>query len=148
MESALLVKELLEAVGSINRKDILSKINISVKGEERFLMILSEMGGVATPSAIAGYSDFTPARLSAIMKSLESKGFIETKPDEKDKRYTIVEITENGSKRVAERKEEIVMKSFRVIEQLGEEDATEFVRLTKKMINILADDTAKGKGSE
>lgn len=148
MESALLVKELLEAVGSINRKDILSKINISVKGEERFLMILSEMGGVSTPSAIAGYSDFTPARLSAIMKSLESKGFIETKPDEKDKRYTIVEITENGSKRVAERKEEIVMKSFRVIEQLGEEDATEFVRLTKKMINILADDTAKGKGSE
>lgn len=139
MDTALLTKELLEAVSSVNRNDVLSKLNISLKGEDLFLVMLSEMGGVSTPSRLAEDSGFTPARLSAIIKTLENKGYIEKKSDEIDKRCAIIELTDEGLERSQTRKKEILKNAVNIIEVLGEPDATEFVRITKRLISIVSE---------
>lgn len=138
MNTALLTKELLEAISNINRNDVLAKLNISLKGEELFIVMLSEMGGVSTPSRLAEYSEFTPARLSAIIKNLESKGYIEKKNDEIDKRCTIIELTDEGRRHAKAKKEEMLKNSLMIVESLGEPDASEFIRLIKRLIDIVS----------
>lgn len=139
MDTALLTKELLDAVSNLNRNDVLSKLNISLKGEDLFLVMLSEMGGVSTPSRLAEDSEFTPSRLSAIIKNLENKGYIEKKSDEIDKRCSIIELTDEGLERSEMRREEIIKNAVNIIEVLGEPDASEFVRLTKRLISIISE---------
>lgn len=138
MDTALLTKELLEAISDINRNDVFTKLNISLKGEELFIVMLSEMGGISTPSRLAEYSQFTPARLSAIIKNLEGKGYIEKKNDEIDKRCTIIELTAEGHGHAQSKKEEMLKNSLMIIESLGEPDASEFIRIIKRLIGIVS----------
>ena len=137
MDTALLTRELLDAFNNINRKKLLSEMKFILQGEDLFLVMLSEMGGVSTPSKVVEDSEFSPARLSAILKSLESKGYIEKKQDEIDKRCTIIEITEQGNERSATIKAEMVENALNLTEKLGEEDANELIRLIRKLIYIL-----------
>lgn len=136
MDTALLTRELLETFGNINRKDIFSKFKIFIKGEDLFLVMLSEMGGISTPSKVVEDSEFTPARLSAILRNLESKGYIAKKQDEYDKRCTIIEITDAGRERSGDIKKEMIGNALEIIEKLGETDAAEFIRLVRKLAAV------------
>lgn len=139
MDTALLTRELLDAFNNINRKKLLSEMKFILQGEDLFLVMLSEMGGVSTPSKVVEDSEFSPARLSAILKALESKGYIEKKQDAIDKRCTIIEITDEGLERSAAIKSEMIENALELTEKLGEEDATELIRLIKKFVSVLSD---------
>ena len=139
MDTALLTRELLDSFNNINRKNLLSEMKFILRGEDLFLVMLSEMGGVSTPSKVVEDSEFSPARLSAILKALENKGYIENKQDEVDKRCTIIEITAAGLERSAAIKGEMIENALKLTEKLGEEDAAEFIRLIKKFISVLGE---------
>ncbi len=139
LDNALLTRELLDAFNNINRKKVLSEAKFILQGEDLFLVMLSEMGGVSTPSKVVEDSEFSPARLSAILKALESKGYIEKKQDEIDKRCTIIEITAKGLERSSAIKGEMIGSALRLTERLGEEDATELIRLIKKLVVALSE---------
>lgn len=139
MDTALLTGELLDAFNNINRKKVLSELKFILRGEDLFLVMLSEMGGVSTPSKVVEDSEFSPARLSAILRVLESKGYIEKNQDEVDKRCTIIEITPAGKERSDAIKGEMISNALILTEKLGEEDAAELVRLIKKLVSVLSE---------
>ncbi len=136
MDRATLIREMIEAFEVLGRKQAASKFKISMKGEDRFLCVLSQLGGVSSPGAILEYTDFTNARLSVIIKRMEFKGLIEKKKDENDKRCTIVCLTAKGRKLAEATENELISGIGYVVDELGEDDAREFLRLLKKLNQI------------
>ena len=145
MSTALIAREMIETLGIMEKRSVLTKRRFLFKGEDLFLVVLSEIGGMSTPSKLAEYTDFTPARLSAIIKSLESKGFILRQQDEIDKRCTIIEMTEKGDLYSKKLKEEAISNSLEIIEKLGESDSLEFLRLLKKLFDIMENEEGEGE---
>lgn len=145
MSTVILAKELLEMLSNMDKQSVLSKRKMLLKGEDLFLVVLNEIGGMSSPSKLSEYTDFTPARLSAIIKSLENKGYIVRQQDELDKRCSIIEITEKGALHSIYLKEATIRNSLKIIEKLGEKDAYEFLRLLKKLFIIMENEERSGE---
>ena len=145
MSTVMLAREKLETISNMEKRGGLTQRKFLLKGEDLFMVVLDEMGGMSTPSKLAEYTDFTPARLSAIIKSLESKGYIVRQQDELDKRCSIIEITEKGSFNSRQLKEAAVKNSLEIIEKLGEKDSLEFLRLMKKLFDIIENEERSGE---
>lgn len=136
MNSELLASQILETFDKINAEKILNKLKLSLKGENLLVSILAEIGGESTPGKLIDKLDFTAARLSAITKSLESKGFIQRIQNEKDKRSTIIALTQQGYQHYVKLRQEIAENALTIIEQLGEKDVQEFLRIIGRIVNI------------
>lgn len=136
MQSEYLAEQILETFDSIDTETLLEKLKLSLKGENLLLMILSDLGGSGTPGKIIERLDFTGARLSAIIKSLENKGFVERRKNDGDKRSTIVALTDSGKEHYIKLRAEIISNALTIIEQLGEKDVCEFLRLIKRLAEI------------
>ena len=141
MQREYLAEEILNTFDSIDTEILLDRLKLSLKGENLLLMILSDLGGSGTPGKIIERLDFTGARLSAIIKSLESKGLVERKKHAEDKRSTIVALTEEGREYYIRLRAEIVSNALTIIEQLGEQDVFELLRIMKRLSEI-ANDTS------
>ncbi|MBQ4349335.1 MAG: MarR family transcriptional regulator [Clostridia bacterium] len=141
MEREYLAEQILTTFDSIDTEILLDRLKLSLKGENLLLMILSDLGGSGTPSKIIERLDFTGARLSAIIKSMESKGLVERRRNEGDKRSTIVALTNEGKELYIRLRAEIISNALTIIEQLGEKDVCEFLRIIKKLADI-ANNTA------
>ncbi len=148
MSTAMLAREILETLSNMEKRNVLSKRKFLLKGEDLFLVVLDETGGMSTPSKLAEYTDFTPARLSAIIKSLQAKGYLVRQQDELDKRCSIIEITEKGTENSKKIKEAAIRNSLDIIEKLGEKDSLEFLRLMKKLFDIMENEEKEGKENE
>lgn len=136
MQREKLAQQILSTFDSINTENVMQRFKLSLKGENLLLMILSELGGSSTPGKLVERLDFTGARLSAVIKSLEHKGLVERKKHLYDKRSNIVALTEKGKEYYNSLREEIAGNALTIIEQLGENDVCEFLRITKKLAEI------------
>ena len=65
--------------------------------------------------------------------------------DELDKRCSIIEITEKGGFNSRQIKEAAVKNSLEIIEKLGEKDSLEFLRLMKKLFDIMENEERRGE---
>lgn len=139
MDKDILAKSLLDAFDSINKQELFEKMKIVFKGENLMLAILMDMGGKATPGELIKYTECTAARLTAVAKSLENKGFVKRIQNSEDKRSTIIEMTSEGIARFMLLQKESIERIFNLIEMLGENDAKEFVRLIKRLSEISSD---------
>ena len=148
MQREFLAEQILNTFDRIDTEILLDRLKLSLKGENLILMTLGNLGGSGTPGRIIERLDFTGARLSAIIKSLEGKGFVERKKHSSDKRSTVVALTEEGREHYIKLRAEIISNALTIIEQLGEEDVREFLRIISKLADI-ASNTAeydKNKG--
>lgn len=139
MQSEKLAQQILSTFDSINTESLMKKLKLSIKGENLLLMMLSELGGSSTPGKLIERLDFTGARLSAIIKSLEHKGLVVRQKHIADRRSNIVALTEKGREYYNALREEIVGNALTIIEQLGENDVCEFLRIIKKIAEIAND---------
>lgn len=105
---------------------------ILIKGESFLLSHLCECK-ISTPGALADALDVSPARIAAILRSLEKKNLVRRGIDFKDKRRVIVKLTEKGAQFAENLKTEIDKQATALFESLGESDASEFIRLMKKI---------------
>ena len=141
MERDVLAKKMMEAFDSINRQEFFERMKTTFKGENLILAILMEMGGKATPGELVKYTECTAARLTAIAKSLETKGLVKRIQNAEDKRSTIIEMTAEGITKFRNMQKEAVDNIFNLIEKLGENDAEEFIRLIKRLSEISTDNS-------
>ncbi|MEE1320678.1 MAG: MarR family transcriptional regulator [Acutalibacteraceae bacterium] len=137
MNSDILAAEMLKTFEDINIENILNRLKLSLKGENAIIMLLNDYGGMATPGKLSERTDFTAARLSAIIKSLESKGIVERRQNTEDKRSSYVALTADGYEIYMRLRAEIISNALTIIEQLGEEDVNEFLRIAKRLVNIV-----------
>lgn len=145
MEKDILAKSMMDAFDSINKQELFEKMKITFKGENLMLAILMEMGGKATPGELIQYTECTAARLTAIAKSLESKGFVKRIQNSEDKRSTIIEMTSEGISKFMLLQKEAIESIFNLIEKLGENDAREFVRLVQRLSEISSEKSGLGE---
>ena len=145
MEKDILAKSMMDAFDSINKQGIFEKMKITFKGENLMLALLMEMGGKATPGELIQYTECTAARLTAIAKSLESKGFVKRIQNSEDKRSTIIEMTSEGISKFMLLQKEAIESIFNLIEKLGENDAQEFVRLVQRLSEISSEKSGLGE---
>ena len=68
-------------------------------GEAPVLQYLSGIDGDVIPSEIAKKLKFSRARMSHILDSLESKGYVQRRTDPNDRRRVLVSITEEGGEK-------------------------------------------------
>lgn len=131
-----LLQKTLDALALLNKSKPLKNTISTLTGETFLLSRLNELGGQITPSKLAKYTDFTPARLSAILKTLQNKNFVQKSGNEADKRSIKVKITPEGKNHIESRINEINEHTSYIINKLGYNDTNEFVRLIHKIIII------------
>lgn len=137
MDRECLTKELLECFESVHTDRLVNRLKLNYKGENVILFLLSEMGGSSTPGQLSERVDFTAARLSVIIKTLESKGYVERIKNKKDKRSSIIAITDEGRRHYYSLRHQAADNAFTIIEKLGEEDVTQMLRIIKRLAVIV-----------
>lgn len=81
------------------------------------------------------------ARIAALLKHLEQKGWISRSADEHDERRVNVSLTDAGRELINSRRRDAIERVSAALRELGEEDAHEYVRLQQKMLDALSEDT-------
>lgn len=108
-------------------------------GETPVLQYLSSADGDVIPSEIAKKLGFSRARMSHILDSLETKGYVTRRPDPSDRRRVLVSVTESGRDHAAKKNAESVALLSNQLSSLGEHDAQELVRILNKAYSLTYD---------
>lgn len=100
------------------------------------LLLLDDAPGC--PSELSRSMGVSSARIAALLKHLEQKGFIQRRADEFDERRVNVSLTDMGRELINERRRDAIERVAAALRSLGEEDAREYVRLQQKMLDALS----------
>ena len=133
------VSELFQLTQQLPRKAPQNWLGEFNRGEFFILNYLHANGGTACPSKMSDAMQTSTARTAAALKGLEHKGWITREPDEEDKRKKLVHLTPKGTEYIKTCREKAYRKITKLLMELGEEDAAEYIRLTKKMLAIARD---------
>lgn len=129
-----------DLMASIERKSAVppkDKVSAAVHGEMAVLRLLIRENRQISAGEISSMLNMTTSRIAAVLNSLQKKGLIARSSDMTDKRRVMVSMTESGEAFCEARREEAKTYLIRILEKLGEHDAGEFVRLMKRMGDII-----------
>ncbi len=102
------------------------------RGQTKILRILSEENEI-TQKELQTILNIQPGSMSEITNKLEAKGFLVRKPDESDKRKTVLVITEEGKKEVTQYHE--VLSKENPFDVLSAEEKEQLKILLKKLFD-------------
>ena len=105
------------------------------RGEIQAMDYISNSSGDVHPGDITRALMVTTARTAAMLKALERRDMVVRETDPYDSRQVIVKLTDKGKYFVDRRREEVIARTVKMFEYLGEEDAKAFVRIQKKLID-------------
>ncbi|MCL2559062.1 MAG: transcriptional regulator [Turicibacter sp.] len=106
------------------------------KGELFVLHYLAEKDADVFPSDLSTALKSSPARVSALLKSLEKKGQIERHVDVDNRRNVRVRITEAGRAHSGEEMQKLGGALAKIFIEMGEKDATEYLRLLELFFEL------------
>jgi DNA-binding MarR family transcriptional regulator len=131
------IDEAVEALSALlTRGKLLDEFSRSGKGEVFLLKYLFEKGGVAKPSEMREALRSSSARISAALGSLEQKGLVRREIDLANRRNIIVTLTEAGREKTLCIVRNMKSHLRSVLLEMGEEDAVDLVRLSKRFLEI------------
>ena len=109
-------------------------------GEMAVIRLLAQRSTTEPMAAgeISSRLKMTTSRIAAVLNSLEKKRLLVREADPRDRRRVLVSLTKEGVCIFEKRRDEGRRRARRFLEKMGEEDAATFVRLMKKMQNILS----------
>ena len=107
-------------------------------GEMSILAHLCYCENGACAGAIGESLTMTVPRVSAAISTLQEKGLVTKERDPEDKRKIHIYISREGRLLVDEKKRELEDAVSLLLSHLGEEDAEEYVRITKRINRIAA----------
>lgn len=132
-----LAEELMEALDRKKMGPRREDVSSAMRGELAVLRLLSEEGRALTSGEISRLLRMTTSRIAAVLGSLEKKEMIVRSADEKDRRRVLVTLTERGLALGRRKKQNLINAISYTFAQIGEHDAREFVRLMKRVYDIL-----------
>lgn len=97
-------------------------------GEDPVLEYLSRHEDGMSPSDLAEKLGYTRPRMTRIIDSLESKGYVERIPDAHDRRRVIVHCTDEGCAHAQHRQSDGVSSLAATLSKMGEHDARELLK--------------------
>lgn len=105
----------------------------------------TEQPGVMV-SQIAQRLNSTKPATSKMLSVMEEKGYIERIMDKTDRRAVYIRLTQSGQTILDNAKESMSQFADHVIEQMGEKESEEFLRLLGRFIDVIENETEKKKG--
>ena len=133
MDYEKLASELMTIMKPEHRAKWYRLIQEGIQGEAFVLSLIKEKGGEAVPGMISCTMGMSSARVAATLNSLENKGMITREIDGADRRRIIVRITQKGIDRTEEQQKRHAELVTRILKELGEHDAIEYVRITARL---------------
>lgn len=113
------------------------EISAAMRGEMAVLRLLAMENRALTAGEISRMLHMTTSRIAAVLGALDKKALIVRSTDAQDKRRVQVTLTQKGLA-ICQRKKQAALKNIsHALSQLGEQDAKDFVRLMRRMNDIL-----------
>ncbi|EOS38368.1 hypothetical protein C808_02569 [Lachnospiraceae bacterium M18-1] len=106
-----------------------------IKGELFVLNYLSTHNRVAYPKELSREMVVSTARIAVILNHMEEKKWITRTGDVDDNRQTIVTLTDKGCEEIEKKRTEVIVSVAKMLEQIGADDAQEFLRIQKKIVS-------------
>ena len=107
------------------------------QGETGALFHLNFIKDGISATELSGILNVSLPRIATLLNSLESKKLVEKVIDNKDKRKSIIYITEIGKEKIIQIKEEAVKRLESIFEKLDEEEINQYINLSLKIGNIM-----------
>lgn len=141
MDYQILANELLKyrVVDERLGKILQNSVTEIARGELAVLLYLIDEKNGACALDISQHFDINTSRVAAILNSLSKKQFIERQSDIIDKRKIHVYITELGKDYAMKHRNQITSHMAMMLERLGEDDAKEYLRIMKKVTQIMSE---------
>lgn len=142
-------EERVEAIGELIKRfkprfDVEQVSGLTVNELSVLLTIygLSKKNSSLTMSDVGEVIGLCRPAMSQVAAKLESKGMIKRETDKSDRRKVLVSVTKKAAD-ILQRAENIRKETFfKVVTEMGERDADEFIRLANKFISITEDKDA------
>lgn len=112
-------------------------VDQAMSGEMAVMRALMLAGGSLTPSELADRAWVSSARIANILRALEGKGWVEREHSKTDRRRVHVTVTDKGRQDLGIKRREFEDRTAAFLEQLGETDTQEMVRLLRRANEII-----------
>ena len=136
MDMEQMAAELLRFMEALPRRAPQNWLGEFSKGELFILNYLHINEGTAWPSMISEAMQTSTARIAAALNSLERKGWIMREPSDEDRRRKLVHLTPKGTEYIESYRDKALKNITKLLMELGEEDAVEYLRITQRMVSI------------
>lgn len=147
MDSELLAELLVDQTELLFRHGPHKQIGKSARGECFVLRCLARSKKPLLPSDLSQQLHASTARVAVVLNTLEKKGLISRSIDPLDRRRILVSLTDAGREYAAAVRVQLCEGMKRLLEELGEQDAQEYLRITKRMLHISQADRKSGNRS-
>ena len=135
----MLACELMQALDRHRKAPPHEEVSATMRGEMAVMRLLMTEGVPMTAGELSRTLSMTTSRIAAVLGSLEKKGMLLRMPDETDKRRVLAVLTEKGKAFCQARRDHAKKDITAMLTRLGEEDAVHFVRIMKRIHEIMPD---------
>lgn len=130
------LENIRQSLLDIYRMEVIDGIRDILSGENSFLLLLlSCSSSPLTASFMAERLNITKGRITALISSLLDKEDIEINLDMKDRRKTLIKLTEKGRNRIETKIDEVNEKLEYLIRDLSEEEVNFLLNILEKVKN-------------
>lgn len=126
--------ELYEVLAQVLNRPGNRKFLDSIRGEYGVLCYLLKNTNPVNAGELREKLYVVPGRMTDILNSLETKGFIRRERDELDKRVVNVFITDSGRREAETKRSQIHSEYAGLFELIGYEETKELIRLLKILL--------------
>lgn len=133
MDYEMLANELLEIRGRLLKVPANQKLSQMLKGELFVLNYLKIHEAIVHPKELSENLCVSTARIANLLNRMEEKDLICRLTDPEDSRQVIVRLTEKGNRMIEKARDDVLMSTARMLENLGPEDAEAYIRIQKKI---------------
>ena len=133
MDYTDLSEEFLKTVYRLYRVGTQKQLSSAVQGEAFALHFIAHHDGAVVPSDIESAMSVSSARIATVINGLENKEFVTRQIDPTDRRRTIIRLTPAGEEQAARSVEQLLDLAKKILEYLGEDDATNYVRIMGRL---------------
>lgn len=127
--------QLFDCLTYLRQSKFNSNYSKSMVGEGQILLYLTIENGL-TPGILSEITALGTGRIANILKTMEEKGYIIRKKDEKDKRKVYVYVTEKGKAWHEENKRKLDEEVKNLLNYIGKEDSLELIRILNKIVDF------------
>ena len=136
MDCEVLAEMLVDQTELLFRHGPHKLIGKNARGECFVLRCLARSKALLLPSDLSEQSHASTARIAVVLNTLEKKGLISRAIDPTDRRRILVSLTNVGQEYVAVVRTQLREDMKHLLEELGEQDAREYLRITKRILQI------------
>lgn len=148
MDQTSEAEELLQVLTQLTHHLDLESPEQLARGEGALLRYLALRHNGATAGELRDAMGVGSGRVANALKRLEAKGLITRSPSEEDGRVVLVYLTQAGRSYIMERYRRLLGWTTMLMEELGEEDSREVLRLAHRLLEATDRLRQKSKQSQ